>query len=87
MRIFLIALSLVLLTACSVKPGSEEWCNAKKEQSKSEWVSGDAKIFAKHCIFDSQTIGSKKWCENMDEKEKGDWTATETGDYAKHCVL
>ena len=87
MRIFLIALGLVLLTACSAKPGSEKWCEAKKEQPKSEWTGDEAKTYAKHCIFDSQTIGSEKWCANLDEKSKGDWTTSETADYAKHCVL
>ena len=87
MRFFLLAISIVTLIACTAKPGSEGWCNAKKEQSKSEWSSDDAMTFTKHCVFDSQTIGSEKWCENMDEKDKGDWTATETGDYAKSCVL
>ncbi len=87
MRFLLIVISVAFLAACSAKPGSESWCEAKNEQSKSDWTTDDAMTFAKHCVFDSQTIGSEEWCENMDEKAKGDWTATETGDYAKHCVL
>lgn len=87
MRLLILTISLVLLSACSDKPGSENWCETKKDQSKSEWTTDDAMTFAKHCVFDSQTIGSEEWCADLAERPKGDWTASETGDYAKHCVL
>ena len=87
MKLFLTTICIVLLAACTAKPGSEGWCETKKAQSKSEWTGDDAKTFAKHCVFDSQTIGSEKWCENLDEKPKGEWSGNEAGDYAKHCVL
>ena len=87
MRILLVVLGLVLLAGCADSPGSEPWCKAKKEQSKLEWTGEDAKTFAKHCIFDSQTIGSEDWCKNLEKTPKGDWSATEAGDYAKHCVM
>jgi hypothetical protein len=44
-------------------------------------------VYAKHCVFDSQTIGSETWCDKLSEKPKGDWTGSEAGDYAKHCVM
>ena len=87
MRLFIMVLGIVLLGACSDKPGNENWCKAKADLPKSEWTGDDAKTYAMHCIFDSQTIGSKDWCENLKEKPKGDWTTSEAGDYAKHCVL
>ena len=87
MRLLILAISVVLLTACSIEPGSEKWCKAKSDLSKSEWTTDDAKTFALHCIFDSQTIGSKEWCKNLDDKAKGEWTTNEATDYAKHCVL
>lgn len=87
MRLFLILLCATVLTACSAKPGSQSWCAAKSEQAKSEWTGEDTMTYAKHCVFDSQTIGSEAWCEDLQDTPKGDWTATEAGDYAKHCVI
>jgi len=87
MRLLILAISVVLLTACSIEPGSEKWCKAKADQSKSEWTTDDAKTFAMHCIFDSQTIGSKEWCKDLGDKPKGEWTTNEAADYAKHCVI
>jgi hypothetical protein len=78
---------ILLLSACSVEPGSEKWCAAKKEQPKSEWSGGDAKTFATSCLLESTTIGSEKWCEDLAEKPKGEWTADEIAGYAKHCVI
>jgi len=87
MKTILTALSLLILAGCSVEPGSEKWCEAKEEQSKSEWTTSDAMTYARHCVLDSQTIGSEGWCENLSDKPKGDWSTNEAADYAKHCVL
>ncbi len=87
MRLLILTISVILITACSVEPGSEQWCKAKSDQSKSEWTTDDAKIYTMHCIFDSQTIGSKEWCENLSDKPKGEWTTNEAADYAKHCII
>jgi len=86
-RLALAAIFLAGLAACAPEPGSTAWCEAKKEQSKTEWSMDDAGTFAKHCLIDSTTVGSEAWCENLKEKPKGDWTADEAGDYAKHCVM
>jgi hypothetical protein len=82
-------LAAVALTvaACSAEPGSEPWCEAKKEQPKSEWSLDDATTFASHCLIDSLTVGSEAWCENLKEKPKGDWTADEAASFAKYCVI
>jgi hypothetical protein len=85
-RILVIACAL-LLGACSVEPGSEKWCEQKKEQSKSEWTSSDAITFASNCLLESSTIGSKEWCEDLSDKPKGEWSANETTSYAKHCII
>jgi hypothetical protein len=47
--IFLIALGLI--TACSPKVGSPEWCEKIKEKDKGDLTVNEAKDFAKHCIF------------------------------------
>jgi hypothetical protein len=75
------------VAACSAEPGSERWCEAKKEQPKSEWSLEDATTFASHCLIDSLTVGSEAWCENLKEKPKGDWTADEAASFAKYCVI
>ena len=86
-RVILFAITCFALGACSVEPGSEKWCESKKEQPKSEWSMDDAATYAKHCLLDSSTVGSKDWCENLADKPKGEWTADEAASYAKHCVL
>jgi hypothetical protein len=87
MRLAIVLGGLVLLSACSVEPGSEKWCQQKEDQPKSEWTSSDAITYARNCILDSTTIGSKEWCEHMGKKPKGEWTAEEAASYAKHCVI
>jgi len=85
-NIFLIC-CVLLLGACSAEPGSEKWCEAKKEQSKSEWSASDATTYTMKCLVDGTAIGSEEWCEKLSKKPKGEWTADEAGSYAKHCVL
>ena len=87
MKYLLVVGSALLLSACSVEPGSEKWCAAKKEQPKSEWTGSDAKTFAAKCLLESTTIGSEKWCEDLKAKDKGEWTADEAKGYAKNCVM
>lgn len=50
-KIGLIMMSLFLITACSPKVGSPEWCEKIKEKDKGELTVNEAKDFAKHCIF------------------------------------
>lgn len=40
-----------MLSACSPKVGSKEWCAAMKEKPKKDWTASEAGDFAKHCIF------------------------------------
>ena len=79
--------SILLLSACSAEPGSEKWCEAKQEQSKSKWSASDVKTYTMNCLIDGTFVGSEKWCEKLAEKPKGEWTGDEAGSYAKHCVL
>jgi len=60
------------LSACSPEPGSERWCEAKKEQPKKEWSLEDAGTYSKHCFVNFQTIGSEEWCEKLAEKPNGE---------------
>lgn len=46
-----ITLAVLQLTACSAEVGSEEWCNDLKEKHKDAWTAGEAKDYAKHCLF------------------------------------
>jgi hypothetical protein len=79
--------SILLVSACSLEPGSEKWCALKKEQAKSEWTGSDTVTYAKNCLFDGSAVGSDNWCEDMAQKPKGEWTADEATGYAKHCVI
>ncbi|TDG15537.1 DUF3012 domain-containing protein [Seongchinamella unica] len=87
MKRLLIISSILALAACSAEPGSEQWCEAKQEQPKSEWTASDAGTYAKNCIIDGMEVGSEKWCEDLAGKPKGEWTANEASTYAKHCVM
>ena len=87
MKRLLVISSILLLAACSAEPGSEKWCEAKKEQSKTEWSGSDMATYTKNCLIDGMEVGSEDWCEDLAGKPKGDWTATETKTYAKHCVI
>ncbi len=88
-RISLVGLTtcLFLLAGCDPEPGSERWCEQKKEQPKSQWSMDDATTFASRCLIDDLTIGSEAWCENLQAKPKGEWTADEASSYARHCVM
>lgn len=46
-----LALAIVQLSGCSAEVGSEEWCGNLKDKSKEEWTAGEAKDYAKHCLF------------------------------------
>lgn len=87
MKKTLVLSAVVLLAACSAEPGSEKWCQAKKEQPKSEWTGSDAATYARHCVIDGMEVGSEDWCEDLAGKPKGEWTASESASYAKHCVM
>ena len=51
MRVLVLLSLVVLISACSPKVGSEEWCQDMKDKPKKEWTAEEAKDFAKHCIF------------------------------------
>lgn len=87
MKHILIISSILLLSACSAEPGSEQWCATQKEKPKSEWTASDAGTYTKNCMIDGRAVGSEKWCEHLSDKPKGEWTADETKIFAKHCVL
>ena len=87
MKIILVITAILLLAACSAEPGSEKWCAAKNEQSKSEWSASDLGIYTTSCLIDGTAVGSESWCEDMSDTPKGEWTADDTASYARHCVL
>jgi hypothetical protein len=79
--------AILLVAACSAEPGSERWCEQKKEQPKSEWSGSDLITFTRHCFVEGTAVGSEDWCEELKEKPKGDWTANETATYTKNCIM
>ncbi len=85
-RLILIS-SLLILAACSAEPGTEKWCENKKEQPKSEWTGADASTYTKNCLIDGLEVGSEGWCEDLSGKPKGEWTGDEASTYAKNCVM
>ncbi|MDH5171996.1 MAG: DUF3012 domain-containing protein [Gammaproteobacteria bacterium] len=87
MKLFLAIAATLLLAACSAEPGSQKWCAAKAEQSKSEWTASDLATYTRNCLIDGTAVGSESWCKDMSDKPKGEWTADDTATYAKHCVL
>ena len=87
MKRILVIGGIALLCACSAEPGSEKWCEQKKEQPKSEWSSSDALTYTRNCLIDGTAVGSEDWCKDLEEKPKGDWTANETATYTKNCIM
>lgn len=50
-KIITACLAILVLSACSPKVGSEDWCAEMKNKDKGDWTATQAKDFAKHCIF------------------------------------
>jgi hypothetical protein len=42
---------LFMLSACTPKIGSDEWCTNMKEKAKVDWTTSEVADFAKHCIL------------------------------------
>ena len=40
-----------MLSSCTPKIGSDEWCTNMKEKTKADWTANEAADFAKHCIL------------------------------------
>ena len=49
--ISLFIFSLLFVTVCSPKVGSDAWCTDMKEKDKGEWTVTQAGDFAKHCLL------------------------------------
>ena len=49
--ISLFTLTLLFVTGCSPKVGSDAWCTDMKEKNKGEWTVTQASDFAKHCLL------------------------------------
>ena len=49
--IVLALIYIFLLSGCSPKVGSDEWCASLKEKHKADWTVRETKDFAKNCIF------------------------------------
>lgn len=46
-----IALSGLLVTACSPEVGSDKWCQNMEAKPKGDWTANEATDYAKHCLF------------------------------------
>ena len=84
LKILVLALFALSLTACGDRVGSDKWCAKLKDKPKSEWTLEETGDYTKYCVMN---MDPKKWCEDMEEKDKGDWTANEAERYAKQCVV
>ena len=85
-KVIMLLMATVLLSACTDEVGTQAWCKDMRAKPKTEWTTGNAVDFAKHCIL-QDGIGSEQWCKSLKEKPKGEWTANEVADFARHCVL
>lgn len=47
----LFAASVLALSACGAKVGSDAWCAELKEKPKGDWTANEAADFTKHCIL------------------------------------
>ena len=45
-------LLLVLLSACGIREGSEQWCDAMLEKPNQQWTDAETRLFAKHCLYE-----------------------------------
>ncbi|KEA61708.1 hypothetical protein ADIMK_4165 [Marinobacterium lacunae] len=43
--------AVLLITGCSPKVGSPEWCADMKEKPKGEWTANELGDFTKHCLL------------------------------------
>lgn len=51
--IFTLLMVSAVLTGCTPKVGSPEWCEAMDKKPKGDWSMNEAKDYTKHCIFRS----------------------------------
>lgn len=83
LKLVLLVLIAISLTACGDRVGSEGWCETLKEKPKADWTMEESGNYTKYCVLG---MDPAKWCEKMDKKDKGEWTGNEAADYAKNCV-
>ena len=50
-RLFVVSISLTLLSACAPEVGSEKWCMQMKDKPKGDWTANEAADYTKHCLF------------------------------------
>ena len=53
MRILVVTLLALFLSACSPKVGTEKWCEKMEDMPKGDWSTNDATAFAKHCVLNT----------------------------------
>ncbi|AOE49336.1 DUF3012 domain-containing protein [Kangiella sediminilitoris] len=51
-KICLLVVAPLVLSACEPEVGSERWCKAMKEKDKGDWTANEAADFMKHCIVE-----------------------------------
>ena len=83
LKLLVLALFALSLTACGDRVGSESWCAKMKEKPKGEWTMEETGDYTKYCVLG---MDDEKWCKDMEKKDKADWSASEAADYAKNCM-
>lgn len=51
LRLPVLILSLLLLSACVAEVGSERWCKQMKGKPKGDWTLSEARDYAEHCLL------------------------------------
>jgi hypothetical protein len=51
LNLFIAAVLLLGLAACSPEVGSEKWCQQMENKAKGDWTANQAADYTQHCIF------------------------------------
>ena len=50
-QLTLLASTILLLSACAPKVGSDAWCKSLAEKPKGDWSPNEVTDYAKHCVL------------------------------------
>ena len=50
-KMLILAISLVVMCACSPEVGSQRWCKQMKEKPKGEWTANETVEYGRSCII------------------------------------
>lgn len=53
-QIFILVVTLILISGCSPKVGTDEWCKDMEEKPKGDWTANQLKDYTKHCVLNQK---------------------------------